>query len=173
MPRWIAALSVLAFAACSTEPGLALHPMRIEVEGEVGRPGGAPRPALVTIVDDDGSIRVGGELVGRITAEGAFLAPDGQVAARIDGDGRVFVRDVRTDGVIAADGTLENGTEHSMRIDPDGLVHGSHPGALRMRVTPMTPETRRTAMFVIVLGLLSDGSDHVSVGPVPALRSPT
>lgn len=87
--------------------------------------------------------------------------------ARLDGD-RIVIREVVTDGTIDDEGSLRNGSGDELRIDLEGRVHGTRADAPELRVTPITPETRRTAMFVVVVGLLSERSGHVSVGAIPA-----
>ena len=82
---------------------------------------------------------------------------------RLDGE-RLVVGDRPTDGTIDADGTLRNGSDHALRVELDGRVHGTHPDAPELRVEPITAETRRTAMLVVALGLLVRSDGSVSIG---------
>jgi hypothetical protein len=168
----VAGCALVLAAGCACGPELAIREMRIEVE-DAALPGpGRPRRWPVTTLDADGTIRTDGQLVGRIERDGTVRDHEGTVVARLASDGRVWIGDVPTDGVISADGTLTNGTDHTLVIESDGRVHGSHPEAPRLRITPASDEVRRTAMLVVVLGMLSDGSEHVSVGPLPRPRPP-
>lgn len=171
--RATAAVLALACAACGDGPRLPLAAMRIEVVRATtsgAPPPSAEHPWPATEVSADGTVRVGGEPAGVLDRDGLFASPTGVPIARLEESGRIVVGDVTTNGTIDGEGTLRNGTGDELRIELDGRVHGTHAEAPELAVTPVTAETRRTAMFVIAIGLLSNGSADVSVGRIPALE---
>jgi hypothetical protein len=148
---------------------LSIEVVRVALTGTTGAPT-SEHPWPITTVLADGRVRVGDQPIGRIVADGTFVSPTGETVAHLDAAGRIHIGGVRTDASLDADGTLRNGSGDELRIEADGRVHGTSADAPELRVTGAGVDARRAAMFVIVLGLLSDGGAHVSVGRAPAPR---
>lgn len=157
--------SVLLVSCGAGELTLPATTMRFEIVRATTD--GFPAPATwpVTELAVDGNVSIEGERLGWL--RGDRYESNGGTMARLDGD-RIVIREVVTDGTIDDEGSLRNGSGDELRIDLEGRVHGTRADAPELRVTPITPETRRTAMFVVVVGLLSERSGHVSVGAIPA-----
>lgn len=102
----------------------------------------------------DGLVKVPGEgrVLGRLNGDGRFVNPRGELLAQLTEEGEVALKDDEFLPVtIGKDGDLKLLKEgRTIRLHDDGSVEGTSPNMV-ITVRGVTPETRRTALFLLVL----------------------
>jgi hypothetical protein len=94
-----------------------------------------------------------GKVLGRLNGDGRFTNPRGELLARLTEDGEVVLPDDEYLPVtISGEGALKLLKEgRTIQLRDDGAVEGTSPGAPVVTVRGVTPGTRRTALFLLVL----------------------
>jgi hypothetical protein len=125
------------------------------------------------IVHSDGRIEAGGQVVGSVQPDGTLVGPDATVALTLNEDGSIVDADGRALPVtVDAEGTLRSDTGQELRFTDDGSIVGENTQAPTVTVQGITPETRRTAMFVLAGLLLPVRAPSEAEGSVPAEVAP-
>ena len=92
-------------------------------------------------------------LLGKLAPDGSFADPTGKVVARLAADGEVELSNGDfLPATIDRDGTVNMLKEgRKVRVRDDGTLEGANPGGPVIKFTGITRDTRRTAMFLLVL----------------------
>jgi hypothetical protein len=106
------------------------------------------------ILEEDGTVRAPNEQgsLGKLQRDGRFVDARGKVLAQLTADGEILDASGEFLPVtIDASGTVKLLTENRVvRLLDDGTLDGASPG-VTVTIEGATPETRRTAMFLLVL----------------------
>jgi hypothetical protein len=111
----------------NAEPGLVLH-----ADGTVEAPGGGP---LGQLGQDGRFLERGGRVVAELTADGEILDANGEYLPVVIEGARVKL--LKENRVI--------------ELTDEGTLVGANPGGPVVTITGVTPKTRRTALFLLVL----------------------
>jgi hypothetical protein len=106
------------------------------------------------VLSPDGTLNAVGEArqIGHLRSDGSFVGPDGSVKARLSPDGTIYGRDGSALPVtIDAAGAIHPQGSPEMHFGADGHLEGGNSSAPATRIQGITPETRRTAAFLLIL----------------------
>jgi hypothetical protein len=109
------------------------------------------KPGLV--LRADGTVQVpDGRVLGRLGRDGRFLDRKGELLAELTAEGEIV--DAKGDYLpVVIDGTSVKLLKENRVIElrSDGTLAGANPAAPVVTISGLTPKTRRTALFLLVL----------------------
>ena len=113
------------------------------------------------VLHPDGRVEVPKENreVGVLHRDGRLLRPDGTVVARMTPEGEVWTGSgQRLPLQVTEDGKVQlDQSGPTLSIGADGVVTGGNPNAPKITIEGVTDQTRRTALFLLVLAAFPAG----------------
>jgi hypothetical protein len=106
------------------------------------------------VLEADGTVtaREQHRKLGKLLADGRFLAPDGSLTARLTATGEILTSSERRLPVrITEEGAIQPERGAALRFGTDGRLEGGNPNAPETRILGVTATTQRTAAFLLVL----------------------
>jgi mono/diheme cytochrome c family protein len=115
----------------------------------------------------DGKVELSGKgMVATMYADGRLVTADGK-EIKLDADGSVSMGGQKLPGTIGADGSLTVG-DKTVSIGADGTLQGGNPNAPQIKIEGATDaETKKAAMFLLILTMPQQAEDKPADGPKP------